>query len=253
MTRILIFLLTSFLLIPPGKETKKKLILSTNPDIKEVFYVLKSDPEIRHGSYKMTFKDKTIIEGYFINGLRDSLWSLYNEHGKLKMCGNYSADKRIGSWKFYDKFKNLEQEIDYTNQTVLFYKTKFSQYPFKIIDRSDTLVSILERPPLYVGGSSRVDEFISEEIVIPLHKSTDKVEGTVFVEFIIDSDGRTSSYHVLKGISTSCNQEALKVVQALPNEWLPGVLNGHNVSVFYTIPVIFNEKLNEVDISAILR
>jgi len=253
MTRIIIFLLTSFLLIPPEKETKKKLMLSTNPDFKEVFYVLKSDPEIRHGSYKMTFRDKTILEGYYANGLRDSLWNLYDIHGKLKMCGNYSKDNRVGSWKFFDKFKNIEQEIDYTNQTVLFYKTKFSQYPFKLIDGSDTLVSILERPPLYIGGSSRIDEFIAEEIVIPLHKSTDKVEGTVFVEFIINSDGRTSSHRVLKGISTCCNLEALRVVQSLPNEWLPGILNGHNVSVYYTIPVIFNEKLNGVDISYIVN
>jgi protein TonB len=253
MTRIVIFLLTSFLLIPPEKETKRKLILSTNPDIKELFYVLKSDPEIRHGTYKMTFKDRTIVEGYYTNGLRDSIWNQYDEHGKLKMTGNFSNDKRIGSWKFFDNLKNLEQEIDYTNHAVLFYKTKFAQYPFKIIDGSDTLVSVLDRPPLFIGGSSRVDEYIASEIVIPLHKPTDKVAGTVYVEFIIDSDGRTSNHRVLKGISTCCNHEALRVVKTLPDEWLPGILNGHNVSVYYTIPVIFNEKLNEVDISFIVN
>lgn len=249
MTRIMIFLLTSFLLMPPEKETKKKLILSTNPDFKEVFYVLKSNPELRHGSYKMTFKDKTIVEGHYTNGLRDSLWNQYDENGKLKMSGNFSEDKRVGSWKFYDNLKNLEQEIDYTTREVLFYKTKFAQHPFKLIDGSDTLVSVLARPPLYVGGSSRIDEFIAREMVVPLHKSTDKVEGTVFVEFIIDCDGRTSNHRVLKGISNCCNLEALKVVKTLPDDWLPGVLNGHSVSVYYTIPVIFNKKMNEVDIS----
>lgn len=246
MTRIILFLITSLLWQSPVEETRKKITLSTNPNVKELFYVLKSDPEVRHGPYKLSYKEKTLVEGHFRYGVKDSLWNHYNESGKLKMCGYYQDTRRVGIWKFFDNDNKLEQEIDFTKQTVLFYKTKFSKHPFKLIDGSDTLVSVLDRPPLYVGGTSRVDEYIAKGTVLPLHKPSDKVKGVVYVEFIINNDGQTSNYRVLKGISTSCNNEALRVVQSIPNEWIPGSLNDRNVSVFYTIPVTFNEKTKEI-------
>lgn len=253
MTRIIIFLFSWLLLIPPEKITRKELIFSTDADLKEVFYVLKSNPEIRHGYYKMTYKKQVLVEGHYSDGLKDSLWSLYDFNGRLKVTGKYLLDRRVGNWKFFDKSEKLEQEIDYTNQEVVFYKTKFSNHPFKIIDGTDTLVSVLERPPLYVGGSSGLEEMISSEIMIPLHKPNDKVEGTVFVEFIIDTEGKLSHYRVLKGISACCNIEALRVVKAIRGEWLPGILNGNHVSVYYTIPVIFDNKQHQAGLADIMN
>lgn len=252
MTRIFLFLITVILWQSPGEETRKKTVLSTNPNVKEFYYVLKSDPAVWHGLYKLTYKNKALVEGFFRYGAKDSLWNYYNEFGKLKMSGYFEDNKRIGSWKFFDNNSNLEQEIDFTKQAVVFYKTKFSKYPFKLIDGPDTLVSVLDRPPLYIGGSSRVEEFIAKGTVMPLHKTTDKVVGTVFVEFIIDADGQTSNFRVLKGICTSCNNEALRVVQSIPNEWIPGSLNDRSVTVYYTIPVNFNEKTRKKDISDII-
>jgi hypothetical protein len=234
-------------MITPEKETRKTTVPSTNPDYKEMVYVLKSDPSVRHGEYRLVYRNVTLVTGFYNMGLRDSLWQQFNQAGQLKISGCYSGDNRIGIWKFYDNEKNLEQEIDMTNQAVLFYKTKYSQHPFKIIDGTDTLVAVLDRPPLYIGGSSRINDFISRELVLPLHKSKDNVKGTVFVEFLISSDGMTSQFRVLKGISSGCNAEALRVVRLLPNEWIPGVLKERNISVFYTIPVRFDEKVQEFD------
>jgi hypothetical protein len=94
-----------------------------------------------------------------------------------------------------------------------------------------------------MGGVSCLKEYIASEIIPPLHKADEKVLGTVYVEFTVDTIGRTSNYHIIKGIGTKCNGEALRVVKAIPEFWFPGVLNGINVTSNYVIPIIFDEQL----------
>jgi hypothetical protein len=37
--------------------------------------------------------------------------------------------------------------------------------------------------------------------------------------------------------------EALRVAKLIPDEWLPGVFNGRNVTVKYIIPILFDEYI----------
>jgi protein TonB len=65
-----------------------------------------------------------------------------------------------------------------------------------------------------------------------------KVTGTVFVSFIVNANGSVSDAQVLKGIGNGCNEEALRVVQRMPN-WLPGKQSGQPVAVRYSLPIRF--------------
>jgi hypothetical protein len=112
----------------------------------------------------------------------------------------------------------------------------------------DTIVSILDRPPLYVGGASRFNEFVADELHIPLHKPGEKVRGTVYVQFTIDSTGTTSDHLVLKGIGVACDGEALRTIKSIDDDWLPGILNGKPVSVQYIVTVIFDEYIRPTDL-----
>jgi mRNA-degrading endonuclease RelE of RelBE toxin-antitoxin system len=62
-----------------AQKTKKIKNILTNPDRIEVFHVLKSDKNIKHGKYKLTDKEYRIIcEGFYKNNLKDSIWTDYN-------------------------------------------------------------------------------------------------------------------------------------------------------------------------------
>ena len=228
-----------------GKETKKITINSLFPPYREVFYVLKSDTAVRDGEYKLTSEGKTIIQGYYKMGLKDSLWTSYNRAGQLRIKGCYSQNNRIGVWEYYNDKEEVEQKFDFTDNVLLLYRTQLANHPFRIISGSDTIHSILDRPPLYLGGQTRINEFINSQIGLPLHKSTDKYLGTVFVEFLIDSTGRTSEHHILKGLFPGSNAEAMRVVKLIPDEWIPGMYQGRFVTVNYVIPIVFNEKMFE--------
>jgi protein TonB len=79
---------------------------------------------------------------------------------------------------------------------------------------------------------------MGDNIVYPKEAVADKVTGTVFVSFVVNADGSVSDVQVLKGIGSGCNEEALRVVQNMPN-WLPGRQSGQPVAVRYSLPIRF--------------
>jgi periplasmic protein TonB len=243
MRKFIIILIALIPLMLCGKETKKITIEYFNQSVREIYFVLKSDTTVRHGSYKVLSNGKILVDGYYKMGLMDSLWLRYNQKGQLRVRGFYSENKRVGIWEFNDDKGETEQKVDFTNGQIMLYRSQLIGNTFKVYSGSDSVFALLDRPPLYLGGTSRMKEHISSEIVAPLHKANEKVLGTVFVEFIVDSTGKTSNHRILKGISPRCNAEALRVVRSLPDEWFPGILNNRSITSSYVIPVVFDDNL----------
>jgi protein TonB len=104
-----------------------------------------------------------------------------------------------------------------------------------------TPVLIADDMPEYIGGSKAMVEFISRNIVYPERAKLMGTEGTVFVNFVVDADGKVSKCRILKGISDDCNEEALRVVAKMP-VWKPGKNAGVPVPVMFNLPIKF--KLN---------
>lgn len=65
-----------------------------------------------------------------------------------------------------------------------------------------------------------------------------QIEGTVHVSFIVSKNGSISDVKVLRGISSECDKEAVRVVQMMP-AWKPGKQNGRNVNVRFILPLKF--------------
>jgi len=242
MSKFFILLIITIPLLLTAKETKK-IVRTPYPNITMTFYVLKSDTGLRHGSYKAEYAGKVIMSGFFKMGRRDSIWTQYNEKGKIRARGWFKEDKREGIWEFFNNKGELEQKLDFTNNEILYYQTTFANYPFKVMSKADTIMTVLDRPPLFIGGTSRFNDYVADEIHIPLHKSTEKVIGTVFIAFTIDSLGRTSNHRILKGFGKVCNEEALRVMKTIPDEWVPGALNGKLVTVDYIVPFKFDPHI----------
>lgn len=247
MGKFFFFLLALFPILLSGKETKKIIRQSFYPIFKETYYVLRSDTAVRHGSYTAETADRVLIEGYYKMGYMDSIWTHYNIRGKIISRGWYEKNKRDSIWEFFSAKGELEQKIDYSNNVLLQYKSSIAKYHFKVLTGKDTIISTLDRPPLFVGGTSRFKDYLQATISIPLHKSGEKVIGAVYVAFLIDSLGVTSNYRILKGIGNTCDNEALRALKAIPEDWMPGVLNGKYVSVDYIEVIQFDENTRTME------
>jgi TonB family protein len=96
-----------------------------------------------------------------------------------------------------------------------------------------------ETPASFNGGQSALETFINNNIIYPDDAINNEVEGTVYVQFSIDENGKVSNA-VTTGnkIGSGLEEAALDAVAKMP-DWTPGKVKGKNVKVKYTLPITF--------------
>lgn len=96
----------------------------------------------------------------------------------------------------------------------------------------------VDQNPEFPGGVQALFNYLSKEIRYPQVAIENNVHGTVFVEFVVMSDGSINDVEVKKGVGYGCDEEAVRVIKAMP-KWEPGHLEGKPVNVKFTLPIAF--------------
>jgi len=108
--------------------------------------------------------------------------------------------------------------------------------------QKDTRIfTAVEHAPDFPGGVDKFYKFLQQNIKYPAEARNKKVEGKVFVSFIVEKDGALSNLKIIRDLGAGCGNEALRVMKLSP-KWNPGVQNGHKVRVQYTLPIAFTLK-----------
>ncbi|QGY45003.1 TonB family protein [Maribellus comscasis] len=103
----------------------------------------------------------------------------------------------------------------------------------------------IDETPQFPGGEDALKKYISHSIKYPETALQKGIEGNVYITFIVTKDGKVTDPKVTKGIAPTLNNEALRVVNNLP-EWKPGKKDGKNVDSYYTVPVEFKPTLEQI-------
>ena len=106
----------------------------------------------------------------------------------------------------------------------------------------DSIYIVVETMPQFPGGPNELMKYLSENTKYPESAKANKIEGRVFVSFVIEKDGSVTNAEVMRGIDKECDAEAVRVVSSMP-KWQPGTQNGEAVRCRFTVPFIF--KLND--------
>lgn len=107
------------------------------------------------------------------------------------------------------------------------------------IDTLEALpIDIAEVMPTFPGGLSALYSYIRSQIRYPSRERELGIEGTVYLKFVVDRNGRVGNIRVLRGASRGLNEEAVRCIREMPR-WTPGRQNGRRVSVYYTLPIQF--------------
>lgn len=102
----------------------------------------------------------------------------------------------------------------------------------------------LEVMPEPVGGAAAWAKFLQKNLRFPGAAQDAGVSGKVFMSFIIEKDGTLSNIKVDRGAGYGFDEEATRVLK-LAKAWKPGVQNGQNVRVRYSIPISFQLATEE--------
>ena len=97
---------------------------------------------------------------------------------------------------------------------------------------------IAEQMPRFPDGTQAMLGYIQDNIHYPQAARDVAVSGTVYVNFIVRKDGSIDHVKVLRGIGMGCDEEAMRVVKAMP-KWEPGMNNGVPVDVQFNLPIKF--------------
>ncbi|MCW5911511.1 MAG: TonB family protein [Cyclobacteriaceae bacterium] len=91
--------------------------------------------------------------------------------------------------------------------------------------------------PLPEGGYEAFYKFVSKNLKYPRRARQSYVQGKVFVEFVVDKNGKVTDMKVIKGIGSGCDEEAMRVLAL--TKWQPGRQRGNPVKVKMTMPLNF--------------
>ncbi|QEH40717.1 energy transducer TonB [Chitinophaga sp. XS-30] len=103
----------------------------------------------------------------------------------------------------------------------------------------EEIFTFVEQPPTFPGGDAALAKYLSNNIRYPHLATENGISGTVFVSFVVDSEGQIKDVKTVgakKG--GGLEDEAMRVVKKMP-KWKPGKQNGRQVSVQFNLPIRF--------------
>ncbi|GAB2541278.1 energy transducer TonB [Spirosoma aerophilum] len=102
----------------------------------------------------------------------------------------------------------------------------------------EEVFTVCEVPPSFPGGNAELGNYLRQNLRYPEAASKAKIDGKVFVAFIVTNQGLIRDVNVLKGLGYGTNEEAVRLVQTMP-AWIPGKQAGRFVNVKYNLVIPF--------------
>ena len=112
----------------------------------------------------------------------------------------------------------------------------------KTVKKADKIYEKVDQMPEFKGGMDALMKYMGDNVTYPEKAKEEKIEGKVFVSFVVNEKGKVTQIKIEKGASELLDKEALRVINKMP-DWAPGKHRGKNVNVKVYLPINF--KLDE--------
>lgn len=83
-------------------------------------------------------------------------------------------------------------------------------------------------------------DFFIKNLIYPEQARENKVQGRVYVQFVVEKDGSITDVKVIRGreLGNGIPEEAVRVVKAMP-KWTPAMMDGKVVRAYHILPLSF--------------
>lgn len=181
-------------------------------------------------------------EGNVFNG-RFVSYSLF---GTADTIGDCVKGSRSGQWGFYTPQGRLLGHQFYKNGELLWTKDTLQiQHELDSVkalhaDNSRTAKK-LEFESNFPGGAMGWLQYLNKSLRYPDDAVNNRVQGTVIVDFLVDTTGHipASSVWVSRSIDFDLDEEAVRMILNSP-AWIPASRNGRLVKSYKRQPIVFS-------------
>lgn len=137
--------------------------------------------------------------------------------------------------KVDDNFMSLEDDAN-LGVEIMDYVEEVKE---EVVEEEAIPFQLVEEKPSFNGGdANEFSKWVNSKLQYPEIAKENGVQGRVTLQFTVNPDGSVSNVKVLRGVDSSLDKEAIRVVSMSP-KWKPGKQRDRAVKVTYTFPVIF--------------
>lgn len=147
-----------------------------------------------------------------------------------------------------DVIKIVDDNVNIKDNSDIFDSDFKEDAAVKIVEFNEQEEEVEEYTPFVVVeqmpsfGPGGIDEFrnnyIAKNLKYPDVAAENGIQGRVYINFVVEPDGRVTNVKVVRGVDPALDKEAVRVVSSSP-KWKPGMQRGKPVRVQFTIPIIF--------------
>lgn len=183
-----------------------QLFISSVPDPQVTRKTIKLDSAPKQWNFSQrSYVTQQRAKGRVVDGHRDSVWQVFIKD-TLRHVENLVRGKLLGGQSFFG------------GKTYRYTEIETSASP--------------------VGGMENFYRTIMSKIQYPRTARRNGIQGKVFVEFVVNVDGKLTDIKIKRGIGGGCDEAAVDAVRQSPL-WNPGLQFGIPVRQRFTVPVIF--------------
>ena len=168
---------------------------------------------------------------------------------------DYSKGMKEGKSQHWYENGQIRRNIDYVNgqihgQLLTYWKNghlkRSDTYETgKLIEGKcmDSLGSEVEHydywvAPRFPGGTESMKRYLLKELKYPASAQKKRIEGVVYVAFIVERDGEITDVRIKKGTHKLLDKEALRMISSM-SRWIPHMCDGETVKIRIVLPIRF--------------
>jgi protein TonB len=96
----------------------------------------------------------------------------------------------------------------------------------------------VDKQASYPGGLQGLNMYVMRNLIYPAEARQQKIQGKVFVKFVVGTDGEVSKIDILKSDHPLFSEEAQRLCKGM-GKWTPAYAAEKPVAVYYVFPLTF--------------
>ncbi len=162
----------------------------------------------------------------------------FNAAGYISTQGNYSNNKKDGSWFKYNDTGKTVLEYRYHLDTLI---EVINSDSLEIENKKLIKDTMDEHEAEYRGGQKKYLNYINKTFTVPSRTQSLQTGGSVRVQFIVDKEGKVINVHIKKSVEFAFDEEVMRVVSSA-KDWLPASQKGRKVNAYREQPITISFK-----------